>query len=158
VSGIANSYPCRCIGLRHLSGLLSSSEIVLEADELDIEKYRKRILGIDPAISGKCKHDHAFTFLPELTNRGALGVFSAVLISYPHLYPHIDVAGIMFTGERGNVPMRGCDEFGKAGERQERQINYDFRGLGRRSVIPACTITLGEFDINVMLYKSSINL
>ena len=72
VSGIANSYPCRCIGLRHLSGLLSSSEIVLEADELDIEKYRKRILGIDPAISGKCKHDHAFPFLPELTNRGAL--------------------------------------------------------------------------------------
>jgi hypothetical protein len=130
VSGIANSYPCRCIGLRHLSGLLSSSEIVLEADKWDIEKYRKRILGIDPAISGKCKHDHAFPFLPELTNRGALGVFSAVLISYPHLYPHIDVAGIMFTGERGNVPASGYDEFRKAEEGDERRITPRFQMLG----------------------------
>jgi hypothetical protein len=116
VSGIANSYHCRCIGLRHLSGLLSSSEIVLEADELGIEKYRERILGIDPAISGKRKHDHAFTSLPELTNQGALGIFSAMLISCPHMYPHIDVAGIMFTGERGNVPVSGYDEFRKAKE------------------------------------------
>jgi hypothetical protein len=141
-----------------LSGLLSSSEIVLEADELGIEEYRERILGIDPAISGKRKHDHAVTFLPELTNQGALGVFSAVLISYPHLYPHIDVAGIIFTGERGNVPARGYDEFRRAGERQERRINYDFRCLDQRSVIPACTITLGGFGIKVLLYKSSTSL
>jgi len=41
---------------------------------------------------------------------GSAGVFSALLISYPHF----GVAGTTFTGERGRVPMRGCDELAKA--------------------------------------------
>ena len=62
--------------------------------------------------------------------REAVGVFSAVLISYRHLYPHFGVPGTTFTGERGNVPTRGYDELGKAGECEERQIKLRFQSLG----------------------------
>lgn len=43
-------------------------------------------------------------------NSEALGVFSAVRISYPHFV----VEGIRLTGERGNMPTMGYDEDGKA--------------------------------------------
>ena len=56
----------------------------------------------------------------ELTDRDEVGVFSAMLISYPHLYPHFVVAGTRFTGERGGMRTRGYDENGKAGEDDER--------------------------------------
>ena len=74
-----------------------------------------------------------------------------MLISYPNLYPQFAVAVARFTGERGRVPTRGCDELGTAGEGDERRINYDFWGLERPNVIPACRIILGEFHIKVML-------
>ena len=58
------------------------------------------------------------------------GVFSAALISYPHLYPQYGVAGTKFAGEWGNLPMRGRDELGKAGEGDERRIKLRFQSLG----------------------------
>jgi hypothetical protein len=51
--------------------LVPPGEIVLEADDLDIEKYWERILQIDPAIPEKRKHDHSFSALS--TNTGILG-------------------------------------------------------------------------------------
>ena len=74
-----------------------------------------------------------------------------MLISYPHWYPQIGVAGRRFTGERGSVPTRDYDELGKAGEREKRRINYDFRRLERPSVNPACTFTLGGLFIKIIL-------
>ena len=59
-----------------------------------------------------------------------LGVFSAMLISYPHLYPQIGVAGRRFTGERGSVVTRGYDELRKAGEGDERRLELGFQALG----------------------------
>ena len=59
-----------------------------------------------------------------------VGVFSDMLISQPHLYPRFGVAGTTFTGERGSVPKRGCDELGKAGGRQGRRIKLRFQTLG----------------------------
>ena len=53
-----------------------------------------------------------------------------MLISYPHLYPQIGVAGRRFTGERGRVPTRGYDELGTAGEGDERRIKPGFQTLG----------------------------
>ena len=38
-----------------------------------------------------------------------LGVFSAMLISYPHSYPHFDAPGITLAGEQGSVPTRDYD-------------------------------------------------
>ncbi len=48
---------------------------------------------------------------------GRAGGISVVLISYPHLHPQLGVAGTRFTGERGNVAMRGYDKLRKAAER-----------------------------------------
>jgi hypothetical protein len=62
--------------------------------------------------------------------REALGVFSAMLISYPHLYPHFAVAGTRFTGERGSMYTRGYDEDEKAGEGDEWRIKLGFQMLG----------------------------
>jgi hypothetical protein len=45
-------------------------------------------------------------------------------------YPHFGVPGIMFTGGRCNMPTRGCDENGKAGEGEERRIKLRFQSLG----------------------------
>jgi hypothetical protein len=59
-----------------------------------------------------------------------LGVFSAMLISYPHFYPQFAIVGTMFTGQRGSVPTRDCDELVKAGERQKRRIKLRFQALG----------------------------
>jgi hypothetical protein len=59
-----------------------------------------------------------------------VGVFSAMLMSYPHLYPKISVAGRRFAGERGNVPKRGYDELGPVGEGDERRIKLLFQTLG----------------------------
>ena len=53
-----------------------------------------------------------------------------MLISYPHLYPQFGVAGTTFTVERGIMPIRGCDEIGKVGEREERRIKLGFQALG----------------------------
>jgi len=36
----------------------------------------------------------------------------------------------MFTGVCCIVPMTGCDELGKAGEREERRIKLGFQSLG----------------------------
>ena len=44
-----------------------------------------------------------------------VGAFSAVLVSCPHLYPHIDVKGTKFTSERSSVPARSYDELGTVG-------------------------------------------
>ena len=60
----------------------------------------------------------------------ALGVFSAMLISYSYFYPQIAVAGTMFTGESGRVCTRDCDELGKAGEGDERRIELRIQALG----------------------------
>ena len=62
--------------------------------------------------------------------QGALGVFSAVLISYPHLYPHFAAAGTPSTGERGSMPTRGYDEDGKPVEGDEPRIKLGFQTLG----------------------------
>jgi hypothetical protein len=58
-------------------------------------------------------------------NSEVLGVFSAVRISYPRFL----VAGIRLTGERGDLPTRGCDEDGKAGG-QERRTKLRLHSLG----------------------------
>jgi hypothetical protein len=52
-------------------------------------------------------------------------VLPAVLISCPH-FP---LLGTAFTGERGNVPMRGCHDRGKAGEREKRRLKLRFQLL-----------------------------
>ena len=53
-----------------------------------------------------------------------------MLISYPHLYPQIGVAGARFNGERGSMPTRGYDEDGKAGEGSEPRIKLGFQSFG----------------------------
>lgn len=53
-----------------------------------------------------------------------------MLISYPHLYPQFAFARTRFTGERGNVPTRGYDELGSAGEGDDRLIKLRFQALG----------------------------
>jgi hypothetical protein len=45
-SGISILYPCRCIGMRHLSRLSAPGKIVTEADHPGIEEYQERILGM----------------------------------------------------------------------------------------------------------------
>ena len=40
------------------------------------------------------------------------GIFSRAHFRPPFV-AHFGVPGIIFTGERGNVPARGCDELGK---------------------------------------------
>jgi hypothetical protein len=71
---------------------------------------------------------------PLLTAKWArakgVGVFSDMLISYPHLYPRFGVAGTTFTGERGSVPTRGYDEVRRAGEGDERRIKLRFQVPG----------------------------
>ena len=57
-------------------------------------------------------------------------VFSAAPISYPHMYPHFVAPGTTFTGKRGHVLTRGCDQLGKAGEGDERRIKLRFQALG----------------------------
>ena len=49
---------------------------------------------------------------------------------HAHLYPHFAVAWTRLSDERGNVPTRGYDELGKAGEGNERRIKLRFQSLG----------------------------
>jgi len=66
-----------------------------------------------PVINGLLSHRSLANWpeTPLLTAKCArakgVGVFSAMLISYPHLCPHFVVAGTKLTGARGNMPTRG---------------------------------------------------
>jgi hypothetical protein len=61
-----------------------------------------------------------------LTNQESLGVFLAVLISYPICTP----ISVTLTGERGHAPTRGYEVLGKAGEGEEWGIKLRFQSLG----------------------------
>jgi hypothetical protein len=75
-----------------------------------------------PVINGLISHRSLASWpeTPLLTAKWAraegVGAFSVMLISYPHLYPHFVVAGIMFIDKRVIAPAMNS-------EKQERAMS-----------------------------------
>jgi len=84
-----------------------------------------------------------------------VGVFSAVVISYPHSYPPLrcpsdNVYPELGVGRRRAAAMDSEKrESAKGGEQSNNFIRLD-----RRSVIPSCGIRPGDCLVYVMFYKS----
>jgi len=89
---------------------------------------------------------------------GAGGIFSRAYFLPPFVPPISLWQGQGSRASGAMCPREGTMNSEKRERARSGQQSCDFRRWKRRNVIPACTITLGGYGINVMLYKGSISL